>query len=83
MVKEVSDQGPDGTRMGTTSSDKIGFYGTTPIAQRTSSAMAAQSFAATTAGFGFANATAFDNFQSQVQEITATLKALGLHGGSS
>lgn len=33
-VKQLSDGGPDGTRLGQSSTDKIGFYGlTTPIAR--------------------------------------------------
>lgn len=33
-VKELSDGGPDGTRLGQSSTDKIGFFGlTTPIAR--------------------------------------------------
>lgn len=32
-IKELSDGGPDGTRLGQSSADKVGFYGTTPIAR--------------------------------------------------
>lgn len=33
-IKELSDSNPDGTRLGQTSTDKIGFYGlATPIAR--------------------------------------------------
>jgi hypothetical protein len=33
-LKELSDGGPDGTRLGQSSTDKIGFYGlATPIAR--------------------------------------------------
>lgn len=30
-IKELSDGGPDGTRLGQSSTDKISFYGATPI----------------------------------------------------
>jgi hypothetical protein len=30
-LKELSDGGPDGTRLGQASTDKISFYGATPI----------------------------------------------------
>jgi len=33
-IKELSDQGTAGTRMGLASTDLIGFLGTTPITQR-------------------------------------------------
>lgn len=78
MVKELSDQGPDGSRLGTTSSDKISFYGASVVTQQSSANFADLSFAATTAGFGFANATAFNNHQSQLQQVVTALKALGL-----
>ena len=32
-IKELSDGGPDGTRLGQSSTDKVGFYGTTPVAR--------------------------------------------------
>lgn len=31
--KELSDGGPDGVSLGQSSTDKVGFYGTTPIAK--------------------------------------------------
>lgn len=31
--KELSDKGPDGTSLGQSATDKVGFYGTTPIAK--------------------------------------------------
>lgn len=32
-VKELSDKGPDGTRLGQSSSDLVGLYGATPVAR--------------------------------------------------
>jgi hypothetical protein len=32
-VKQLSDGGPDGVRLGQSSTDKIGFYGATPVAR--------------------------------------------------
>jgi hypothetical protein len=37
VVLELSDLRPAGCRMGTTSSDKIGFLGTSPVARQTAS----------------------------------------------
>jgi len=34
-VKELSDEGPSGTRLGTASTDLISFLGATPITQQT------------------------------------------------
>lgn len=30
-IKELSDKGPDGTRLGQSSADLVGFYGATPV----------------------------------------------------
>jgi hypothetical protein len=32
-IKELGDGGPDGTRLGTTSSELVGFWGKTPVNQ--------------------------------------------------
>jgi hypothetical protein len=32
-VKELSDGGPDGTRLGQNATDLVGFYGATPVDQ--------------------------------------------------
>jgi hypothetical protein len=45
-AKQLSDQGPDGTKLGQSAADLIGFYGTTAAAQP---AATAQSAIATTA----------------------------------
>lgn len=45
-VKELSDKGPDGTRLGQSTADLVGFYGATPVDQP---AATAQSAVATTA----------------------------------
>jgi hypothetical protein len=39
-LKELSDGGPDGTRLGKSASDLISLYGKTPIAQRSSTVLA-------------------------------------------
>lgn len=32
-VKHLSDKGPDGTMLGQSATDKVGFYGATPVVQ--------------------------------------------------
>lgn len=32
-IKQLSDGGPDGTQLGQSSADKVGFFGKTPIAK--------------------------------------------------
>ena len=76
-IKQLSDGGADGTRLGQNSTDKIGFYGDTPIAQR---AAAAQG----TATVGTASATAVtSDVKAAIIEIMDTLTALGLWKGGA
>lgn len=76
-VNELSDKGPDGTRMGQSTTDLIAFYGTTPIAQR---ALAAQA----TSLVGTASSTAIDTLtKAAIIEIMSTLAALGLWKGAA
>lgn len=68
----LSDGRPDGAVIGNNASDKIGFYGKAPSAQRAySSAVHATSALATSSSFGATQLAA-------VQEIQKTLIALGI-----
>lgn len=84
-IKELSDLNPDGTRLGQSAADKIGFYGlATPIAQRSGSSMTALTITvkAISGGKGFTTSAKMNAFTAQVEEIRATLVALGLHAGA-
>lgn len=82
-VNELSDYNPDGTRLGQAATDKIAFFGANPIAQRSSSTMTATTYTVkNTACFGFTTSAKFNAFKAEVEEIRATLVALGLHKGS-
>ena len=63
-VKELSDKGVDGTRLGQSATDLIGFHGATPSDQRASLTLA------TAATIGTA--------KTAIQEIIALLKEKGL-----
>ena len=39
-VKQLSDGGPDGVKLGQSATDKVSLYGVTPVAQRTSTVLA-------------------------------------------
>jgi len=81
-VKELSDKNPDGTRMGQAAADLISFYGTTCVSQRTSTDLSASiATVASSASFGATQASALASVTLAVNEIRATLKALGLHAG--
>jgi hypothetical protein len=63
-VKELSDKGVDGTRLGQSAADLIGFHGATPSDQR--------------AVLTVATAATIGTIRSGVQEIIALLKEKGL-----
>lgn len=70
--------------LGESTTDPVGFYGTAGISQRASASQAALTLTtATSAGVGFSTATAFNAAISQLEEIRATLVALGLMKGSA
>ena len=72
MTQRLDYGHPDGTNIGGASTDKLGFYGAAPVAQRAySSAVHASSAIATSASFGATQLAA-------VQEIQKTLIALGV-----
>lgn len=68
-IKQLSDGGTDGTLLGQSITDKIGFYGlTTPIAQPTATTAAALTAGETTAA----------NVAAAVVDLHDTLVSLGL-----
>lgn len=67
-VKELSDKGVDGTRLGQSATDLIGFHGATPSDQR--------------AVLTVATAATIGTIRSGVQEIIALLKEKGLMASS-
>lgn len=76
-VKQLSDQNPEGTVLGASTTDKISFYGVTPIVQRSLAAQA-------TSAVGTASSTALDtNTKAALIEVMNTLTALGLWKGSA
>lgn len=69
---------------GATATSYVGFYGVGPIVQPASAVQAALTLTtATTAGFGFSTSAAFSAFTAQLENIRASLVALGLLKGSA
>lgn len=68
---------PDGTVFGSSSSEKVGFYGTTPVIQRASAVQAASLVSAQSWISVTSNAAAF------AAEVAATLTGLGIWKGSA
>lgn len=83
-VEYKGDGNPDGTVFGQ-SGELIAFFGATPVVIRAAAAQGALALATATgtSGFGFVSSAAFDAFTAQLEEIRATLTALGLWTGSS
>jgi hypothetical protein len=67
----------DGSQMGGAATDKIGFYGATPIAQR------ASAFQANSVVSVSSNITVAASLTAWIVEVTATLNALGLWKGAA
>lgn len=75
--EQVHSNSPDGAQMGSSATEKNGFYGKTPIVQR---ALAAQA----TSAVGTASSTdVTSDLKAAVIEIMNTLAALGLWKGSA
>lgn len=80
----VSDGRPDGTLIGNSASDLVGFFGTAPADQRSGASQGALTLTtATSGGFGFSTSAAFVAFTAQLEEIRATLAELGIFKGSA
>jgi hypothetical protein len=73
----IGNGNPDGVVFQSASSEKIGFYGTTPITQRASSVQAASVVSANSWISVTSNMGAF------AAEVAATLTALGLWKGTA
>ena len=75
---------PDGMVVGQSATDKIGFYGATPVAQRAGAAQAAvtTTAATSTTPFGYSQAQA-DAIVALVNEMRAALVAVGIIKGAA
>lgn len=67
-IKQLSDGGPDGTLLGQSTTDKIGFHGKTPVAQQTITTLAALTAGETTPA----------DIAAAVVDLYTALKAKGL-----
>lgn len=77
VYKHVTDGRPDGAVIGGSPTEKIGFYGRVPIAQRSGAAQA-------TALVGTASSTAVTTeVKAALIEVMNTLTALGLWKGGA
>jgi hypothetical protein len=73
----VSQNFPDGALIGGTATDKIGFYGATPVVQRAAATQANSVVSVAS------NITVAASLTAWIVEVTATLNALGLWKGAA
>ena len=74
-VEQVTYNSPDGATMDSSATEKISFYGTTPVVQRTAAI-------ATSAVGTASSADVTTGLKAAVIDIMNTLEALGLWAGS-
>jgi UDP-N-acetyl-D-mannosaminuronic acid transferase (WecB/TagA/CpsF family) len=77
--------GGDGFQMGAAATDKIGFYGATPVVQRSGAVQAAlaTTVSTTTTPYGYTTQAQADAIVTLVNEIRATLVQNGMIKGSA
>jgi UDP-N-acetyl-D-mannosaminuronic acid transferase (WecB/TagA/CpsF family) len=82
--KIVTPSSADGYSVGQSATDKVGFYGATPVAQRAGAAQAAvtTTAATSTTPFGYSEAQA-NAIVALVNEMRAALVALGIIKGAA
>ena len=74
--EQVTYNSPDGAQMGISATEKIGFYGATPVVQRAAALQSGSGVSAASASYGATQA-------AWAVEVTATLTALGLWKGAA
>jgi len=74
--KQLSDANADGTALGQSATDKISFYGATPVTQRTNTVQAASLVSVSS------NITVAASLTAWIVEVTATLTGLGVWKGA-
>lgn len=90
-IHYLGDNGPDGTCLGTASTEKVGFYGTTPATQPASASQATYTVTATTAlatatmsaantsvVFGFSSSTVAQAYVARIKQMQVDVEGLGV-----
>lgn len=77
VVRQLSDGNDDGTVMGQSATDKVSFYGVTPVTQRAASIQGASVVSVSS------NITIAASLTAWIVEVTNTLIGLGLWKGST
>lgn len=79
-AKQLSDGNPDGVSIGQDADDLVGFYGTSPVAQQSVTAIGTTTISqvATSGKWAFASSTAAIAFVAAVRSIQDALDDLGI-----
>lgn len=75
--EQVTYNAPDGAQIGKAATEKVAFYGSTPVVQRASSVQANSAVSVSS------NITVAASLTAWIVEVTATLNALGIWKGSA
>ena len=76
MVQYIGDGAPEGTCVGLSATEKVSFFGATPVVQRT--LITAATNTTTTTSTTGALTTDLDNVRDKLNEVITALKDLGL-----
>jgi hypothetical protein len=78
--EQVTYNAPDGAQMGKTSTDKLSFWGNTPVARGTSTVanISTTAFISTAGIYGFATSTEGLQVTAALSTIIVQLKAVGI-----
>ena len=74
---QLTNNAPDGAQIGKSATEKVAFYGATPVAQRSNSFQAASVVSVSS------NISVAASLTAWIVEVTATLVALGIWKGSA
>lgn len=80
-VKQLSDGGADGVRLGQSATDKVAFYGAAPAVQIPVTTAPAATAATNSTPYGYTQAQA-DAIKNWIIAVDAALKARGLIASS-
>lgn len=80
VIKELSDKGTDGTRLGQTSSDLVGFFGATPVIRQTLTTAPSNTVSVSVSAtqWAYSTSTQCDAIVACVRAMNSTLITLGL-----
>lgn len=78
-ARQLSDKRSDGLYVGQSATDKVGFYGTTPVAQyATIAAVNTTASTSTTNAFGYTTSTQADAIVTALNSVITALKNIGI-----